>query len=298
MKHLLLCLLLCPLLSAAQYINPRFENDTLYTSCGYKIYPGQTLQFGKATNPKGFRYISIKNGVALSSLENNSIVVKELSHYDVSIFGFTYIDITGSIVYRDGSNGSIIIRMAFDKAIGTRLPGTISELILPEEFRITIEKAAALNMPGFREDTLYTSCGFKIYKGQLLQFGKTTGNRGNFRYVNIRSHTPPEMLQNNSIRVKELKEFGISALGNGYITITGTLVVNNNERGDIEIHMAFDHAIENLPGVPSELIVPDEFRNKLKIDAPAEIERLNKLYQNGTISLEEFEALKKKLEKQ
>ena len=64
---------------------------------------------------------------------------------------------------------------------------------------------------------------------------------------------------------------------------------------DIEIHMAFDHAIENIPGVPSELVVPDEFRNRLKIDPQTEVERLEKLYRNDTITKEEFEALRKKL---
>ena len=49
MKKLLMILLLCPLLLTAQNILPRFENDTLYTSSGYKIYKGLTLQFGNGT---------------------------------------------------------------------------------------------------------------------------------------------------------------------------------------------------------------------------------------------------------
>jgi hypothetical protein len=294
MKKLISVLILVPLLSAAQN-SPRFDNDTLYTSCGYKIYKGQTLQFGEARGLKGFKYITIKNGVAPSSLANNSIVVKDLSNKTVSMFGFPTIDITGSIAFRDGTKGNVIISIAFDKAIGSRMPGSTSELILPEEFRITKEKAEMLNKPIFDGDTLFTSCGYKIYKGQVLQFGKATDERNRFMYVNIKNRVPPLMLQNNQIRVRELKDFGISALGNGYITILGTLIVNNNERGDIEIHMAFDHAIENLSGIPSELLVPDEFRNKLKADPAREVERLNKLYRVGTISGEEFEAQKKKL---
>ena len=42
MKQLILSLLLHPTLLFAQQKH-RFENDTLYTSCGYKIYPGQVL---------------------------------------------------------------------------------------------------------------------------------------------------------------------------------------------------------------------------------------------------------------
>lgn len=294
MKQLLLFLLLCPLLLAAQKKH-RFENDTLYTSCGYKIYIGQTLQFGKAKSFQGFKYITIMNGVPVRSLENNSIVVKELSNYTVSAWGYPIIQVVGSIVYRDGSKGAVSLSMAFDQAIGSRLPGTDSELIVSEEFRITKENAAGYTMPSFEGDTLVTSCGYKIYKGQTLQFGIATGNRDKFRYVNIKNRVPHMMLQKQKVNVKELKDFGISALGNGYITIIGTLLVNNNERGEIEMHVAFDHAIENIPGVPSELVVPDEFRNRLKADPQEEVKRLEDLYRNGTISREELEMYKKKL---
>jgi hypothetical protein len=97
------------------------------------------------------------------------------------------------------------------------------------------------------------------------------------------------------MRVKELKGFGISILGNAYITIIGSLIIKNTDRMDIEIHMAFDHAIENIPGVPSELVVPDEFRNRLKTNPQSEVERLDNLYRNGTITKEEFEAIRKRL---
>lgn len=264
MKRLLALMVLAPLLSAAQY-RSRFVNDTLYTTCGYKIYPGQTLKFGKAGSAQGFRYVTIMNGVAIRSLENNSFVVKELDHYGYSIFGFANITVTGSIAFRDGSKGSIKIVLAFDQAIGSRLPGTTSELLLPEEFTITKEKAAALYLPAYENDTLYTSCGYPIYKGQLLQFGKPTGNRGKFRFVNIKSNFPASGLQDNQVRVTKLKEFGISALGNGYITVIGTVIVNNTEKGEIEIHLAFDHAIGHIPTIPGELLVPEEFRSRIKL---------------------------------
>ena len=271
MKQLLLCLLLCPLLSTAQY-KSRFANDTLYTTCGFKIYPGQTLKFGKATSSQGFRYVSIMNGVAVRSLENNSFVVKDLLHYGYSMFGFATIEINGSILFRDGSKGTISITIAFDQAIGSRLPGTTSELILPEEFQINREKAAALYMPVFENDTLYTSCGYPIYAGQLLQFGKATGNRGKFRYVNIKNKIPPSSLQDNQVRVTKLKEFGVSAFGNGYITIIGTVIANNTEKGEIEMHLAFDHAIGHVPTIPGELLVPEEFRSRIKPGPEPEVE--------------------------
>lgn len=298
MKQFVLLILLCPLLSIAQDKNHRFENDTLYTSSGFKIYKGQTLHFGKMANDFiGFRYIKLKN-VGAGSVENNSVLVKELSDYGFSPTGSATINVKAAIVYRDGSKGTISFSLAFDLAIGNRLPGTSSELIVPEAFRISKEQAIAINKPAFADDTLYTSCGYKIYKGQVLQFGKTTGNRGRFRYVNIITCITHNSLENRQLRVKELKAFGISVLGNAYITIIGTLIIKNTDRMDIEIHMAFDHAIENIPGVPSELLVPDEFRNRLKTDPLAEVERLEKLYGNNIITKEEFEALRKKLQAQ
>jgi hypothetical protein len=296
MKQFLFLLLLSPLWLTAQDKNHRFENDTLYTSSGFKIYKGQTLQFGKTANDFiGFRYISLKNGVPAGALENNSVVVKELSKYGSSPTGSATINVKAAIVYKDGSKGTISFSLAFELAIGRRLPGITGELIIPEAFRISKEQAIAMNKPAFAEDTLYASCGFKFFKGQVLQFGKTTGNRGRFRYVNIITDITHHSLENRQLRVKELKDFGISVLGNAYITIIGTLIIKNTDRMDIEIHMAFDHAIENIPDVPSELIVPDEFRNRLKPNAQAEVERLEELYHNDIITKEVFEALKKKL---
>ena len=216
MKQFVLLILLCPLLLAAQDKNHRFENDTLYTSSGFKIYKGQTLRFGKTANDFiGFRYIS-KISVRAGLLENNAVVVKSLSNYGFSPTGSATIYVKADIVYKDGSKGAIAFSLAFDRAIGSRLPGTSSELIVPEAFRISNEQAFAMNKPAFTDDTLYTSCGFKIYKDQVLQFGKPTGNRGRFRYVNIITDITHHSLENRQLRVKELKAFGISVLGNAY----------------------------------------------------------------------------------
>ena len=296
MKQFVLLILFCPLMLSAQEKKHRFENDTLYTSCGFKIYKGQTLHFGKTANDFiGFRYISLKNEVHAASLENNSVVVNELSKYGLSPTGSASINVTAAIVYKDGSKGTVNFSLAFDLAIGSRLPGISSEVIVPEKFRISKEQAIAMNKPAFSEDTLHTSCGFKIYKSQVLQFGKTTGKRGNFRYVNIKTDITHHSLQNRQLRVKELKAFGISVLGNAYITVIGTLLINNADRMDIEIHLAFDHAIENILGIPSELVVPDEFRNRLKINTETEVKRLESLFRNNTITKEEFEMIRKKL---
>jgi len=115
----------------------------------------------------------------------------------------------------------------------------------------------------FQNDTLYTSSGFKIYKGQTLQFGKGTGKDGKFRYVNIKNEVSTASLTNNSIVVKKMKNFGISVLGNGYIEIIGKITFKDGSKGYIDIHMAFDKVLEEYAGTPSELIAPAEFKKSL-----------------------------------
>ena len=84
-------------------------------------------------------------------------------------------------------------------------------------------------------------------------------------------------------------------LGNGYIEIVGYFTFKDGSKGFIDIHMAFDKAIEDAPDMPSELIVPDEYRNKKTGRVADEIEKLNKLFQQGVLTKDEFEARKKKL---
>jgi len=168
------------------------------------------------------------------------------------------------------------------------------KIILLAFMAFPLTSVAQKKLPTMGNDTLYTTSGFKIYKGQTLYFGKGTGRNGNFRYVNIKSETATSSLTNNSIVVKKLKNFGISALGNAYIEIIGTLIFKDGSKGYIDIHMAFEKAIESFPGMPAELLVPDEF-NKQKLSPADEINKLYKLYQDSIITKEEFELQKKKI---
>jgi|GWRWMinimDraft_7_1066015.scaffolds.fasta_scaffold06090_2 hypothetical protein len=150
-------------------------------------------------------------------------------------------------------------------------------------------------VPRYENDTLYTSSGYKIYKGQTLLFGNPTGNRGNFRYINIKSETRTASLANNTIVIKKLKNFGISVLGNAYIEIIGSIKFKDGSKGSVDLHIAFDRAIENLLSLPSEIIVPDEYRNRPTASVADELKKLNELFTDGIITKEEYEAQKKKL---
>jgi hypothetical protein len=130
---LLLCML--PLFVLAQKQVPRLENDTLYTKSGFKIYTGQTLHFAKGTGKDGkFRFIKIKNEIPETKLTDNLIVVKKMKNFGISVLGNAYIEIIGSIVFKDGSRGSVDLHMAFDNAING-YEGFKNEVIVPEEFR-------------------------------------------------------------------------------------------------------------------------------------------------------------------
>ncbi|MEQ1530668.1 MAG: heme-binding protein [Methylococcales bacterium] len=66
MKKLFFIFFFCPLISTAQKPGSRFENDTLYTTSGYKISKGQIIQLasGTAENSK-FRFIKYNGGFNL-----------------------------------------------------------------------------------------------------------------------------------------------------------------------------------------------------------------------------------------
>lgn len=153
----------------------------------------------------------------------------------------------------------------------------------------------AQRLPRFDHDTLYTSSGYKIYKGQTLTFAEGSGKNGNFRYAKIKGNDTPGTLANKSVVVEKVSDFKISGLSNAFIRIHGELIRNNGERKRIIFYLAFDNAIEGVQGMAPELIVPEEFKNKSQKSAADEIAKLFKLYQEGAISKEEFEAQKKKL---
>jgi len=137
MKKLLFIVLLSPLLSTSQNLLPRFENDTLYTSSGYKIYKGQLLHLANGTSAAGyFRFIKfhpsmIKNDTY--TIQNSTLLVSKLKNYkntgdDISI------RISGLVTLKDNSKQEVDIIMNFEKAIAGS-DGLAGELTVPEEFK-------------------------------------------------------------------------------------------------------------------------------------------------------------------
>ena len=150
----------------------------------------------------------------------------------------------------------------------------------------------------FENDTLYTASGYKIFTGQTLEFNQGLERDGRFRYVTIKNGYLSKTLSNNKVIVKEITQITTTVLGNGYIDLKGYITLKDGSREIIILHISFDYAIENSPDLPSELKVPDEFRNKFKRNIKHELTTAKNLYEDKVIKKAEYLALKEKLEKQ
>jgi len=147
----------------------------------------------------------------------------------------------------------------------------------------------------FEHDTLYTSSGYKIFKGQILHFGKGTVRDGGFNFLTVKNGFLSKTLTNRQVVVKEIKKVTSTAMGNGYVDLTGFITLKDNTVEYIVLHMAFDRLIENSPVLPSELLVPDEFRNNRPRNIKRELTDAKNLYEDKLISKAEYKEMKEKL---
>jgi hypothetical protein len=148
-------------------------------------------------------------------------------------------------------------------------------------------------LPRLENDTLYATCGYKIYKGQILQFAKGTAGGGKFRFVKI--YSDGKHITNCRVLVKKLEKVIVSALGNEYIKLEGSVLYKDGTTDKIELSVNFDKAIEGYPGLCCELSVPDEFRNKAATNQLDQIKKLKGLLDDKAITQEEYDSLKKSL---
>lgn len=139
MKKLLFTALLFPLLSIAQMPQPRFVNDTLYTSGGYKIYKGQTLQLASGTSAAGyFKFVKFHFSMNRNDsyiLQNSSILVDKLKNFKNLGNDDYNIRVTGMATMKDGKKIPVDMLLEFEKAI-TSFDGIPGELTVAEEYKI------------------------------------------------------------------------------------------------------------------------------------------------------------------
>ncbi len=135
MKKLIFILLFSPLLSAAQKTEPHFDNDTLYTSGGYKIYNGQTLQFAEGTSAAGyFKFLKFHSNMARTDtyiLQNSTVLVDKVRNFKYSGNDNYNIRISGTATLKEGKKIPVDFTMDFEKA-STGFDGLVAELTLPK----------------------------------------------------------------------------------------------------------------------------------------------------------------------
>lgn len=202
---------------------------------------------------------------------------------------------------------------------------TMRKLLLPVLLGPLISSAQS-SLPTFQNDTLSTTGGYKIYKGQTLQFGTGTSAAGYFNFVKFHQNMAKNntyTLQNGSMLVKNLKAYNYSSVDKNSIRITGTITYKDGKKEEADILVNFERATEDYDGQPSELNVPEQFKRKpgpiavkqgtknqpaalepqqqnapedlRKLLVADEIKKLFDLYKAGALTKEEYEAQKKKL---
>ncbi len=128
MKKLLAILLISPIVSSAQNSTARFENDTLHTSGGYKIYKGQTLQLANGTSAAGyFTYIKFHSNMGRNDtyiLQNSTVLVEKLKN-----FKNADIRLTGTANLTDGRKLPVDLIIDVEKAAETN-----GELTVPATY--------------------------------------------------------------------------------------------------------------------------------------------------------------------
>ncbi|MBP6286388.1 MAG: SHOCT domain-containing protein [Ferruginibacter sp.] len=184
---------------------------------------------------------------------------------------------------------------------------------------------AQTSLPRFENDTLYTSGGYSIYKGQVLHLASGTSEAGYFRYLKFHysmSRNDTYILQNSSILVDKLRNYKNSGAGNYSIRISGTATRKDNSKMEVDFILEFENAIAGFNGSAGELTIPEAFRKKRaetiamepekqttpvetkkqtvpdemkKLLIADEIKKLFDLYKAGALTKEEYEARKKKL---
>jgi len=154
--------------------------------------------------------------------------------------------------------------------------------------------------PKIVNDTLFTSSGYKVVIGQDVKLGTGTLPYGDFKFIGFSQtsfmggnrQTVGKNWSGHNFKVKKFRQDGNTKRGYTYKLILGGGNIVNYEC-DIERAIA-----------AGEIIVPDEFKQKpqtviVELKQPLsvadELNKLKKLYDDGVLTQEEYEAQKKKL---
>jgi hypothetical protein len=161
------------------------------------------------------------------------------------------------------------------------------------------------------KDTLFTTSGYKIVIGEKVSIGTGSTPDGDFKFIRRNSTgfgTAMLMTDNNSYNKSQLS---LPRNMSGYKAEVVKFVIRGSRKigfrheplvtlGSGRYEIDVENAIAS-----GELVVPDEFKPKAKsstsgepkqqLSVADELAKLKKLYDDGVLTKEEYEALKKKL---
>jgi hypothetical protein len=169
-RNILIVILLLPFSLIAQDPKPRFENDTLYTASGYKIFKGHTIEFANGLERYGrFKYVTVKNGILSTSLTDCPVVVNSFKKFWLSGLNNGYILFDGYLKRKNGVSEYIVLQMAFDRAIENS-PVLPSEIKVADSFRNIYKRDLKKEMLALRnmyEDNVISKAAYKEMKIKL-----------------------------------------------------------------------------------------------------------------------------------
>lgn len=181
-------------------------------------------------------------------------------------------------------------------------------LMLPFLLIITSCAAAQDSATHYVDDKLYTKSGFVIAEKQMLKIGTGTMPDGDFKYIRIAATSLMQYNGNNRSGVNSANSLPGRSRGYEYKVVRidkrGTKKNGYNyypviNVGAIRYDIDIDNAIAS-----GELDVPEEYRPKVKplvvemkgaVSVADELTKLKKLFDDGVLTKEEYEAQKKKL---
>lgn len=160
----------------------------------------------------------------------------------------------------------------------------------------------------YQNDTLFTKSGYKIAENQMLKIGTGTMPDGDFKYIRIAATSLFQYTGTNRSAVNSSNSLASASAGFEYKVVRIDKYGNKKHGfvyypiinvGAIRYQVDVDNAIAN-----GELNVPEEYKPKAKplvvevkqqISVADELAKLKKLYDDGVLTKEEYEAQKKKL---
>lgn len=156
-------------------------------------------------------------------------------------------------------------------------------------------------IPRLEGDSLYTSSGFVMYKGQTLHCLNGSGKNDKFQYLDDFWRRGFNFT-GASLTIKRFSGFKVSSLGNGFVWVDVDYVSRKGHKNEGVVRIAFDLAQQPLNDRPPEFEIPEQYkhyRNRQTGSTADEIKKLKDLLDSGAITKDEYDIAKKKiLEKQ